>query len=119
MTAWDLNEARYTATVVGKFENGLSVSEEVTQDTLWATYSVTDAPDVLSHGSAGVLLRPDRVVLEFHGERFYGANVTGPRVLKSGDVGNTRHRYWEPYKRDEWPEWLRDLVAEAEADMKD
>jgi hypothetical protein len=120
MTAWEMTAVEVSQTVLAKFKGGVPVSADTTYDKTKVYFDVTGAPDEKAHRyHEGLIVRPDWAELEFSGTRFAGVNVTGLRVLKSGKVGSTRHRYWEPGQRENWPQWLQDLVAETEEEMKD
>lgn len=118
MTTWDLTEAKVTTYLRATYSNRVKVSEEVTATKTVAYYDVKDAEDLKANPWGSIVVRPDVAIVSFQDGRYYGVEVIGQRVLKSGGTGVTRHQYWPPYQRSDWPDWLVKLVKEAEEDIK-
>ena len=76
-------------------------------------YSVTDAPPVVMRWSAtGRNFIPDRLIVTFHGTNDGpSVNLSGPRVLKSGRLGERLTQSYASYHGDQPPEWVEPYLT--------
>ena len=80
------------------------------------TYLVENADPIKLYPFSEKLIVPDRIVVNTCNGVEDGVAIYGGQLLKDGTTSDLEREVRLPYKRAEWPQWVNDLVAEAERD---
>jgi len=98
------------------------VDIKTTSARILVDYDVEGAPATELLYTNGLTVDPGHVTVELEGSadgwELSRVQVTGRRLLKSGEAGNRFHSGFWIYDDDRMPEWVRDLVKQTIEDLK-